>query len=466
MVNGQSDKVIKLPGDPQEITRRLTAVCNESSVVRKLYPQIASMAGQELNYQGVILTLVLAWSDFSEQYPPPLGAVLWLYVPDWIDALIDDKEVAQAAKDSLAGSEQILREKIAAETPPRVEPEGPVENYNLYSAAHEIADIVFEYISPDYLHEIWMEDRRGEGANPYYNQSSAGLFLGFYYGMPSRLWTPWGEWGFGGGGSGGNHGSLIPLILERLGATEFAPLQHMPYGEVGPVYALTKVDDIELPKPKVREHQNFLEYEVAKKAWGEMTQRYNKEGALELTSEQKQKLVKPGSETQLMGLHKKVLGRTLTIVDPHASAVYIRVFPTTTEGGFPPMGEDIVWANIMWNPWTGKYRCLLYNLPGLAPKTEHYSLKSALRKARRAVAQNSSIPPQGWFQRFQKNVKPLRSVYPTPWKVESYDRYKEQYHEDLLWDNMEKEVDEEYDRWRKEQPRETSRQAEDLYPLI
>lgn len=115
--------------------------------------------------------------------------------------------------------------------------------------------------SPD----LYMQ-RRTDSPNPFYRQTSSGLFLEIYYGMPSTLWTPWGKLEIGGSGHG-NWDSAVATILPRLGAVAHAPLTSTAMGEFGPVYALTRVDGSELPEPVLRHRSEFLSYENALAAW-------------------------------------------------------------------------------------------------------------------------------------------------------------------------------------------------------
>lgn len=134
----------------------------------------------------------------------------------------------------------------------------------LFEAAVRIANRIHEIVGGDKL--VRMEDRRSESVNPFYNQTEQGLFLEFYYGMPSSLWTPWGKWGFGGSGMG-HFGHIEAKVAEEFDATLHMPLQTTRMGEFGPVYALHRVGNVQLPEPKEREHDSYLSYDDAKEAW-------------------------------------------------------------------------------------------------------------------------------------------------------------------------------------------------------
>lgn len=92
------EKTIKLPSS-EEIMKRLESVYNEAYMVERFYPLIAQEAGRQLNAQGVVMMFTLKIHDFvASGYPPVMSNVLHGWVPLWVDALVDDKVVAEAAK--------------------------------------------------------------------------------------------------------------------------------------------------------------------------------------------------------------------------------------------------------------------------------------------------------------------------------------------------------------------------------
>lgn len=272
-----SRATVKLPSSPEEIMQRLTSVSNESNIVERLYPQIAEAAGRELLPQGLVLLLTLAAEDFGRQYAPPIGGFVVKFIPLWIDALVDQKGFAKYAKDWLKKAEDEVRKEYEANMPARVEPEGPIEDDELFNAVMKIVNIYFEEIKKGDVDElINISPWEDKDVNPFYSQTDSGLFIEYYYGHPSKIWTPWGY--FQMCGSVISRGDapwekILDSFLERLGATLFIPERQEEYGTVGPVYALHRVDDIELPEPREREKQNYLEYDTAKKAWENMTER-------------------------------------------------------------------------------------------------------------------------------------------------------------------------------------------------
>ena len=66
----------------------------------KFYPLIAQEAGRELVAEGIVMMLTLKIYDFMKKggYPAIVENILHMYIPQIIDALIEDKEVAEKAK--------------------------------------------------------------------------------------------------------------------------------------------------------------------------------------------------------------------------------------------------------------------------------------------------------------------------------------------------------------------------------
>lgn len=92
-----NDKVITLPNH-EEMLGRLLKISDETHLKEGLYPILLESAGQTRVAGGVVITLALAIHDYTEGLPPAMANLLYKQVPDFIDALIDDKEVAEQAK--------------------------------------------------------------------------------------------------------------------------------------------------------------------------------------------------------------------------------------------------------------------------------------------------------------------------------------------------------------------------------
>jgi hypothetical protein len=155
-----------------------------------------------------------------------------------------------------------------------------LNDFELYKNMRRIGDLIFKIINssrPAESGDIGMEDRREEGSNSFYNQTSSGLYLEFYHDLPSKIWTPWGRWDVGGSGHGGEWQSIKEAILFRLGAKIHQRVRHTNMGTIGPVWGLYRVDDVQLPEPKQLDKSAYAPYEEVLKAWEALTRRYNEE---------------------------------------------------------------------------------------------------------------------------------------------------------------------------------------------
>jgi len=275
-------RVFTLP-DQNTMLIRLLNVNDESHLRNNFYPLILKHAGSSKVPAGVVMILTLAIHDYTDGMPAAMSAVLLMQVDDFVDAICGkrNKAAAERAKEHFHNAKEIVSTKAAAarETarPAREarEAEGmSPEKQTTMNAAKKIADLIFEYATPNHLDDDrdrpWMDDRRNESPNPYYCQTKSGLFLEFYYGMPSSLWTPLGKYSIGGSGSG-SWEKFLPEILKRLGATVHTPVRHSNAGEHGPIYALHEIDGEKLPEPIVCPRTEYLEYDVVKQEWEEFS---------------------------------------------------------------------------------------------------------------------------------------------------------------------------------------------------
>lgn len=92
------EKVIVLP-EREDMFRRLQSVSNESHFRERFYPILLKSAGRKLVAGGVVMMFALAIHDYTQGMPPMMAGLVFMYVPAFIDALIDDAEVATAAKE-------------------------------------------------------------------------------------------------------------------------------------------------------------------------------------------------------------------------------------------------------------------------------------------------------------------------------------------------------------------------------
>lgn len=278
--SNQPPKIVTMP-DREILARQLQGlgvfgISEQSNTFFQRYTEY--LADTKINAAGIYMTWVNATADTLSGYPPMVSSIIDMYFDRVVDAVIPDPEVADEAKEIRRKiMEEISALSKAAE--PKVEdlgPEDSIDDLTRYTQARRVADVVFEFVSRnagDLGDGIWVEDRREEEVNPFYHQTHRGFFLEQYYSNPSKLWTPWGEYGFAGSGSSWDDISRKKL-LERLGATIYRPQQNTNYGVVGPIYALHKIDDIELPEPVARPRSAYKEYDEIKNIWRKLTSQY------------------------------------------------------------------------------------------------------------------------------------------------------------------------------------------------
>jgi len=85
-------RTIVLP-EIEEMQRRLISVDNTEYMSSKFYPLLTEYAGREMEILGVVHVLVLAVTIHSEGKPPMFSKVLFMRLPEFVKALIDDEEM-------------------------------------------------------------------------------------------------------------------------------------------------------------------------------------------------------------------------------------------------------------------------------------------------------------------------------------------------------------------------------------
>lgn len=276
--HGQEPKAVQMPSR-EEMLQRLqdTGLYGVTPQTDAFYHRfVDQVAGSEIVGIGLNMAWELAGYDTLRPYPAMVRAAVDLGFNRIIDAVTPDAEVADEAK---AFRQKILDEmREQAEKDKRPAVEHPSTNFELYVATRRIGDIVHEVAREVSTKKdsLWIEDRRNETANPYYNQTESGLFLDYSYGLPHSVWTPWGEWGFRGSASSVYETvrRLTEGVMERLDVTEHRPQIDNEQGSFGPTYAVRKVEGIELPEPVIRPRNAYLAYEDAKNAWKSFTDQY------------------------------------------------------------------------------------------------------------------------------------------------------------------------------------------------
>jgi hypothetical protein len=94
-------KVVVLP-ERDEMLKRLLVVDDDLHLQTNLYLLLLDLAGQRFDHEGIVLKILMAVKTYTQSLPPAMYQMVLDKVPHFIDVLVDDKEVAQAAKDYLA----------------------------------------------------------------------------------------------------------------------------------------------------------------------------------------------------------------------------------------------------------------------------------------------------------------------------------------------------------------------------
>jgi len=92
-----NDKVITLPNH-EEMLQRLLKVDGNPHLQERFYPILLKSAGQERVAQSVVLMLALAIHDYVKGMPSVMTDLMYMQAPQFIDALVDNPEVAEQTK--------------------------------------------------------------------------------------------------------------------------------------------------------------------------------------------------------------------------------------------------------------------------------------------------------------------------------------------------------------------------------
>lgn len=92
-----TDKMFNLPSE-DEMLQCLLEVDDDSHLQERFYPKLLKQAGQQKVAMGVVMLLQIAIHDYTEGMPASMGAIMNMRMPDFIDALVPDEEVAKEAK--------------------------------------------------------------------------------------------------------------------------------------------------------------------------------------------------------------------------------------------------------------------------------------------------------------------------------------------------------------------------------
>lgn len=259
---GTDLKVVDLPDESDMWLRLLSVVDNEHSA-RDFYPHLLQNAGRQLNGMGVVMAIQLAIADYVRTLPPPMPAVMQMFVKPLVEALVDDEEVKADAlrfiDDVEAKRQQELDNRPPAPSRPELTDE---EKMSLMRRIKRLAEVYDEHIDDPYNSS---QAYRAGGANPFYSQTLNGLYLEFYYGSPSKVWTPWGYWHFAAAQS---YQTDLEGFMSRLTVREHIAEQNLEWGVYGPVYAILAIDGEELPEPVLpTDKRQYLDYDTANAEW-------------------------------------------------------------------------------------------------------------------------------------------------------------------------------------------------------
>jgi hypothetical protein len=233
--------------------------------------ELLNAAERELYPMGVQTLFVLAVSTETADLKGiqnPFGRVLMASAESVFDAIVDGdatqvKEVWEKTWDTLR-----------AESDPPTPAEATM-SYKLFEAMHVVGDL---------MHSAAKEagydtsERRDDDVNPFYNQMEQGMIVEFYYGLPSKIYTPLGEYHITGSSGGTREESerYLDLFFHNSNV-EFellSPERNTNQGTFGPWYTVRRVKGMKLPDPVKRDRKSFVEYEDSKAAWEKLTRQY------------------------------------------------------------------------------------------------------------------------------------------------------------------------------------------------
>lgn len=154
----------------------------------------------------------------------------------------------------------------------------------LYASVRRIADIWFECLAEEKVAGGEIDaSRANDPANSFYNRTASGLYVEWYYGTPSEIWTPWGKWHLKGGASySGNADKRVnERFMKRVELREHMPVKHTREGIFGPVYAVVAIDGKPVPEARVIAQSYFPDgYQENRDLWMRLTAEYDGRHAL------------------------------------------------------------------------------------------------------------------------------------------------------------------------------------------
>jgi len=255
-------KTIELP-DFDEMRRRLETVVHDDHGRQKFVPRLLESAGRQIAGPGVVMMIQLAIHDYVKGMPPIMDAVMQGQVKDLVIALVDDDEAKQDALDMIEQVDKKIEEERNSRPPAPARLDLTDDDKTaLVAQIKRLAAVYDEHVT-DPHHSS--RGHRADGVNPFYSQTLNGLYLEFYYGGPSKVWTPWGEWYFAAAQS---YQTDLDGFMSRLTLREHIAQHNTAQGTIGPVYAILAIDGVELPEPVLpTDRRQYLSYEDSKAEW-------------------------------------------------------------------------------------------------------------------------------------------------------------------------------------------------------
>ena len=265
----------------------------QQSLIYSFAEYLASRINPDIVAEGFVLGAQLALYDIKQGVdgctgqkltgiligqPQMIYNILHMFIPAIARAIFPNDFASRVNKFMDDVNQDVVQnhKKAKVVAPPTAMPD---DTLIVYTAMRKIADLAFEIWGEDPEHAS-LNDRRGEKVNPFYDQTTGGLFIEQYYSSPGSIWTPWGKWGcFGGGSHSGNAAKkLMEKFLRHIGKVELAiPVQNPNMGTIGPIYAVLQVGDVVLPKPEKRERLSYLGYKDANRLWAEVEAKFMKQ---------------------------------------------------------------------------------------------------------------------------------------------------------------------------------------------
>lgn len=278
------DLVVTLPSK-EDLLKRLIAFDSSHHLELGLYPLLLQRMGQEISPNGLVLATITAITEYAEGYHPSVQIGLELRMNGLIDALTDDPQARERAKEiwlQIQAKTESRRESKSVDQ--EAVDKSALLDRETYRAARRFVETLYECVAtlkksgrditlyPDYRKPAKREP------NGYHRQTTQGLYLDLSYG-PRELWTPWGKWSFPGvwGSTYPAEKELEKMLLEKIDTHLAWPKsEYQADGRpapFGPVYELRKVGEHVLPEAVLRPDRYVSPDETAR-AWNQLTKEF------------------------------------------------------------------------------------------------------------------------------------------------------------------------------------------------